>query len=133
MKVINKLFDRFRLSVIADPTDDTITLSPALCRHTKVFDMEKAETIVFMTPDKTYNFCFAPDDLPKDTATWPVQYNTQHHTVGFSCPLPTVNRIFYDYGFHTFEPRKLKVTEHRAADLVYYKLSPRHSRPYKFK
>ena len=122
------LLDRLlgRLRVIADPTDDTITFSRALCRRTRVFDKESASTLVFRTPDGCYNFCFADEvaDLSKDAATWPLQYNTQYNTVGFSCPEPTVNRIFYDYGLKVDTRCKLSVdmrrTEHN--DITYYKL-----------
>lgn len=131
------LLDRLmgRLRVIADPTDDTITFSRALCRRTRVFDKESASTLVFRTPDGCYNFCFADEvaDLSKDAATWPLQYNTQYNTVGFSCPEPTVNRIFYDYGLDAMQPRQLRVTVHHLGDMTYYKLHADRSRPFTFK
>lgn len=134
-KKIISFIDKLRpMWVVADPTDDSITLLPVLCRRTHVFDKEKAETIVFRTPDGSYNFCFADEvnELPEDAATWPVQYNTQYYTVGFNCPIPTVNRILYDYGLPA-EPRRLRVTVHQINSLIYYKMHAEHSRAYIFK
>ena len=130
------LLDRLRpLRIIADPTDDTITFSRALCRRTKIFDKEKAEVLVFRTPDGCYNFCFAEDiaDLPKDTATWPVQYNTRYNTAGFHCPEPTVNRIFYDYGLSPDGPCQLRISIKKVRALTCYQLTKRRPRPFSFK
>ena len=136
-KKILSFLDKFRtLRVIADPNDDTITFTPVMCRRTHVFDKEKAEMLVFRTAeDNTYNFCFAEDvpNLQENAATYTLQYNTQYYTVGFHCPMPTVNRIFYDYGL-PIEPRKLRVTIHTAGNgLIFYKMHPNRSLPYRFK
>ena len=130
------LLDRLRpLRIIADPSDDTITFSRALCRRTRVFDKEKAEMVVFHTPDGCYNFCFAEDvaDLSADAATWPVQYNTRFNTVGFHCPEPTVNRIFYDYNLPPTSPRLMRVKRKKLGDMPYYEITKAPSRPFSFK
>lgn len=85
------------LYVIADPADNSITLSRALFNHMEVMQQDKAQVYVFRLMDtKDYAFALNPQ-IEQPTALCDIQYNSKHRTIGFETLCPTVNRIFYDY------------------------------------
>ena len=114
-------YRRRRFFVIADPTDNSITLSKSLFRHMDVMDMDVAKIYVFRVGTK-YAFTINPDLGGVETQLADIQYNAKHKTIGFECLVPTVNRIFYDYDLPHDKRVKLTVRVRKAGKLVYYEL-----------
>ena len=95
------------LYVIADATDNSITLSHALFDLMGVMDLDVAKVFVFHLCNacsedmehtvRMYAFMLNPD-LEQPAPLADIQYNSKYQTIGFECLCPTVNRIFYDYG-----------------------------------
>ena len=74
---------------------------------------KKAETKPLPTEQgKLYAFCINPI-MEQETQLADIQYNAKHHCVGFECLVPTVNRIFYDYGLKAETRAKLTVVPAR--------------------
>jgi len=121
--------------VICDPADNSVTLSKALFKHMGVMKMEKAQVYVFslatgMLPfrDKgEYGFITNPE-FDCETQLADIQYNGKHKTIGFECLVPTVNRIFYEYGLPHDKPVKLSVEVCRAGNIQYYKICKPHDK-----
>jgi len=92
------------LYVIADPSDNSITLSRNLFDLMDVINQEEAKVFVFKiikTSDSGivvthYGFCLNPD-FEYPTQLCDIQYNSKYRTIGFETLCPTVNRILYDY------------------------------------
>lgn len=101
------------LYVIADPADNSVTLSRALFEHMDVMNQEQAKVFMFSVGDGSagtgiYAFTLNPD-IEQPTCLADIQYNSKHHSIGFESLCPTVNRIFYDYGLPYDKPVKLSV------------------------
>lgn len=101
------------LYVIADPADNSVTLSRALFEHMDVMNQEQAKVFMFSVGDGSagtgiYAFTLNPD-IEQPTCLADIQYNSKHHSIGFEALVPTVNRIFYDYGLPYDRPVKLSV------------------------
>ena len=107
-----------RRYVIADASDNSITLSRALFRHMDVFKLDQAKVFVFKVGED-YGFMLNPQ-LEHETPLADIQYNTKYRTVGFECLYPTVNRIFYDYGLPPLAKAKLSVKVCKAKFFDYY-------------
>lgn len=124
-----------KLYVVADATDNSVTFSKALFRLLDVMDREvepkvyvfeiktagepagtvagKEESVPLHTEQgKQYGFCINPP-FEQETQLADIQYNAKHHCVGFECLVPTVNRIFYDYGLKAETRAKLTVVPAR--------------------
>lgn len=116
MKRFNLLewFRQLRMFVIADPRDNSITFSKALYKKLRLLDYEKdPKAYVFYLPSEDkYAFCINPELGRDDAPLAEIQYNTKYSTIGFECLVPTVQKIFYDYGLLHDRPCKLTVTEH---------------------
>lgn len=102
------------LYVIADPADNSVTLSRALFEHMDVMNQEQAKVFMFRMSgasrhcSKVYAFTLNPD-IEQPTCLADIQYNSKHRSIGFEALVPTVNRIFYDYGLPYDRPVKLSV------------------------
>jgi len=101
------------LYVIADPSDNSVTLSRALFDHMDVMNQEQAKVFMFSVGDGSagtgiYAFTLNPD-IQQPTCLADIQYNSKHRSIGFESLCPTVNRIFYDYGIPYDHPVKLSV------------------------
>lgn len=101
------------LYVIADPADNSVTLSRALFEHMNVMNQEQAKVFMFSVGDGSagtgiYAFTLNPD-IGQPTCLADIQYNSKHRSIGFESLVPTVNRIFYDYGLPYDKPVKLSV------------------------
>jgi hypothetical protein len=111
------------LYVIADPADNSVTLSRALFEHMDVMrstsgrsqgeNKEQAKVFMFSVGDGSagtgiYAFTLNPD-IEQPTCLADIQYNSKHRSIGFESLCPTVNRIFYDYGLPYDRPVKLSV------------------------
>lgn len=131
------------LYVIADPADNSITLSRALFDHMDVMNLDVAKVFVFHLCNACtenakwsgaiYAFTINPP-IEQPTQLADIQYNSKHHTIGFESLNPSVNRIFYDYGIPADRPVKLSVqpatvNAASAAHLNYYIIMPPHDKP----
>lgn len=89
--------------------------------------LDVARIYVFYVPDtKCYAFMLNPP-LEEETQLADIQYNSKHKCVGFECLVPTVNRIFYDYGLPANVRCKLSVKIRKTGSgLKYYQIC----RPY---
>lgn len=115
-------FRRRSFFVICDPSDNSVTFSKALFKHMGVMEKDAAKVYVFYIPDAdAYGFVLNPQ-FDQETQLADIQYNAQHKTIGFECLVPTVNRIFYDYGLPFDKPAKLSVQVCVAQDIQYYKI-----------
>lgn len=95
------------LYVIADPTDNSITLSKLLFEHMDVMSHDVAKVFVFRVSD-VYAFTLNPK-LEQTTQLCDIQYNSKHHSIGFETLCPTVNIIFNDYRLPHDRKAKLSV------------------------
>jgi len=137
-----------KLYVIADATDNSVTFSKALFRLLDVMDKEVAPKVyVFRLCNAAtepaadaagtvtgsnakgawsgtlYAFCINPI-IEQETQLADIQYNAKHFCVGFECLVPTVNRIFYDYGLKAETRAKLTVLPATTNGMEYYIIMP---------
>lgn len=129
---IKKLINRLRsigCYVIADANDNSVTLSRLLFRHMGAMRLEITKVFVFRLPETGhYAFTLNPD-IEQDTQLADIQYNTKYRCVGFECLVPTVNRIFYDYGICPNIRVKLDVCIETAPNgMKYYIISKPHGK-----
>lgn len=122
-----RLWRHFRhhtLYVIADPADNSITLSRGLFRHMDVMKLDVAKVYVFklsQTGDTATTYAFALNPpVGQSTQMSDIQYNARHRTCGFESLCPTVNRIFYDYGLPPCAKVKLSVEPRSVNNITYY-------------
>lgn len=112
--------------VIADPSDNSVTLSKRLFRHLNVMKQEKADVFVFFIPqEESYGFALNPPQLKEvnNPQLCPILYNHKYRCVGFETLCPTVNQIFYRYKLGVDKPCKLSVRRCKAEEgTVYYKI-----------
>lgn len=113
-----------RYYVMADPNDNSITLSKALLGHlqSSAHEGEAARVFVFrLTHNGTYAFMTNPP-IEQPTQMCDIQYNEQYKCVGFETLCPSVGKIFYDYGIDATKPIKLSVSIHESIGKNYYQL-----------
>ena len=117
------------LYVIADATDNSITLSKALFEHMDVMKLDEVKVFVYrLGTDGLYAFSVNPP-LNKPSQLSDIQYNSKHKTIGFESLCPTVNRIFYDYGLPTDVVAKLSVEVNKTTTgLTYYTILSPHEK-----
>jgi hypothetical protein len=111
-----------RYYVMADPNDNSITLSKALFRHLQdsAHEGETARVFVFrLTYNNTYAFMVNPP-IEQPTQMCDIQHNVQYNCIGFETLCPSVGKIFYDYGIPAYKPQRLAVTIHKSVDKYYY-------------
>lgn len=139
-------YRRRALYVIADPRDNSVTLSRLLFEHMCVMKQETAKVFVFRLGNAAvdsvgksgaiYAFSLNPPLGDRPTQLCDIQYNSKHRTIGFETLCPSVNRIFYDYGLPSDKPAKLSVdtalairTDMKAKDepMLYYIILPPHA------
>lgn len=136
LQSICRLYQAIRyygMYVIADPNDNSVTVSRQLFRHMKsnapprrAESQTGAEQVfMFHVPaERYYGFAVNPD-LPENTATSTLQYNDKHRTIGFEALCPTVGKIFYDYRLPASTPLKLSVIPCRTPyNFPFYKIIP---------
>ena len=93
---ICKRYRHRQMYVIADSSDNSITLSKLLYDHIDPLSLDDAKVIVFRVGGR-YAFAINPK-IEEETHFADLQVNTKHHCVGFECLIPTVSRILFDYG-----------------------------------
>lgn len=122
--IYNMLFHR-SMYIIADPRDNSITLSRRLIRRMGVMKAEQAKVFVFKTNDKYQRYAFTLNPkLPEPTQLCDIQYNTKHRCIGFETLCPTVNKIFYDYRLPLAKAAKLSVRIRTIRHITYYVIIP---------
>ena len=122
--IYNMLFHR-SMYIIADPRDNSITLSRRLVRRMGVMKAEQAKVFVFKTNDKYQRYAFTLNpQLPEPTQLCAIQYNTKHRCIGFETLCPTVNKIFYDYRLPLAKAVKLSVRSRTLRHITYYVIIP---------
>lgn len=126
-KLINK-WRSLRYYVIADPSDNSVTLSKSLFFHMKK-DAERSgsdgspSVFVFRIPQGgTFGFMLSPE-ISEPAQLCQIQYNGKCRCVGFETLCPSVGRIFYEYGLPALRPVKLSVSIKRTPQgKVYYQI-----------
>ena len=122
--IYNMLFHR-SMYIIADPRDNSITLSRRLVRRMGVMKAEQAKVFVFKTNDKYQRYAFTLNpQLTEPTQLCDIQYNTKHRCIGFETLCPTVNKIFYDYRLPLAKAVKLSVRSRTLRNITYYVIIP---------
>ena len=124
-KKLKKYLEILRLYVICDAKDNSVTFSTGLFKRLRVMKQTQAKIIVFtITGTHDYAFMLNPPELTSDqTQLADVKYDYTEGVVGFESLVPTVNRIFFDYGLPADTKWKLNVQEGvTATGLRYYKI-----------
>ena len=112
-KLINK-WRSLRYYVIADPSDNSVTLSRHLFYHMKKCaessGVDGASVFVFRIPQGgTFGFMLSPE-ISEPTQLCQIQYNGKYRCIGFETLCPSVGRIFFEYGLPALRPVKLSVS-----------------------
>lgn len=106
--------------IIADATDNSITFSKRLFNDLNVMNQDAAKVYTFYIPQsKCYGFILNPA-IEQETQLADVQYNEKNKCVGYECLVPTVNRIFFDYGLPADIRCKLSVRIRKTDNGVKY-------------
>lgn len=122
-KKVKKWWQSYRFYVIADPADNSITLSKALFVHIRnnAKEGETARVFVFRVADRnTFGFTVNPG-IDKPTQMCDIQYNGKYKCIGFETLCPSVGRIFYEYGLPGNHRVKMSVSVHKTPQgRIYY-------------
>ena len=109
-KKVKKWWQSLRYYVIADPADNSVTLSKALFNHIKDNAQEGDEARVFVFKvAQNYGFMTNPD-IEKPTQMCDIQYNDKYRCIGFETLCPSVGQILYGYGLPADRRVKLSVS-----------------------
>ena len=122
IKKIIQWWRSLRYYVIADPADNSITLSKRLFHHIKdnAAEGDAPAVFVFRIPeDGTFGFMLNPG-IEQPTQMCEIQYNGKHKCVGFESLCPSVGRIFYDYGLEDDKTVVLSVSVRKINGKIYY-------------
>ncbi len=122
LEKLKQLWQSVRYYVIADSTDNSITLSKHLFRHIKdnAAADDAARAFVFRIPDAdAFGFMVNPK-IEKPTQLCDIQYNGKYRCIGFETLCPSVGKIFYDYGLPSDGRVKLSVSIHKVNGKIYY-------------
>lgn len=125
IKQIIQRWRSFRYYVIADPADNSITLSKRLFHHIKynAIEHETPAVFVFSIPENgTFGFMLNPR-FEQPTQFCKIQYNDKYHCIGFETLCPSVGQIFYRYGLQPDQRVKLSISIHKdGIGRIYYQL-----------
>lgn len=120
-----KWWRSLRYYIIADPADNSITLSKALFRHmtSHATDNEKARVFVFRVGSiGPFGFMINPD-IEQPTQMCDIQYNDKYQCIGFETLCPSVGHILYNYNLNAAQRVKLSVTvRHTSQGKLYYQI-----------
>lgn len=107
---IKKWWQSLRYYVIADPADNSVTLSKALFNHIKnnAREGDEARVFVFRVGER-YGFMANPG-IEQPTQMCDIQYNDKYRCIGFETLCPSVGQILYDYRFYATQRVKLSVS-----------------------
>lgn len=112
-----------RYYVIADPADNSVTLSRHLFAHIRKGAGDNTSVFVFRIPlYNTFGFMLNPS-IDEPTQLCQIQYNGKYRCIGFETLCPSVGRILYEYGLPALRPVKLSVSIRRTPQgKVYYQI-----------
>lgn len=119
---LKQWWQSLRFYVIADPTDNSVTLSKQLFRHIQrsAKEGDKAGVFVFRIPDKdAFGFMVNPT-IEQPTQLCDIQYNNKYKCIGFETLCPTVGSIFYHYALPAHQRIKLSVSVHKTTSGITY-------------
>lgn len=126
-KKVKKWWQSLRYYVIADPADNSVTLSKALFNHIKdnAHEGDEARVFVFKV-EQSYGFMTNPG-IEQPTQMCDIQYNDKYQCIGFETLCPSVGHILYNYGLKATERVKLSVSIcHTAQGKLYYQFDKPH-------
>lgn len=129
IRKIIRWWQSLRYYVIADPADNSITLSKALFSHVKDNALDNDDTRVFVFRiARTGSFGFmAKPGINQPTQMCEIQYNDKYHCIGFETLCPSVGKILYDYGLNANNRVKLSVSVCRTSQgKIYYQFEKPH-------
>ncbi len=121
---IKKLWQSLVLYIIADPQDNSITLSKSLFRHIKANAKgDSAQVFVFRVGgSNTYGFTLNPD-IEQPTQMCDIQYNEKYKCIGFETLCPSVGAILYNYNLSADKRVKLSVSIQKSGTGdIYYQI-----------
>lgn len=128
---ITKWWQSLRLYIIADPADNSVTLSKALFNHIKnnAFEGDEARVFVFRITDSgCFGFMINPG-IEQPTQMCDIQYNGKYRCIGFETLCPSVGQILYTYGLNVSQCVKLSVSVCRTGQgKVYYQIERPHAK-----
>ena len=134
---ITKWWQSFRFYIIADPADNSVTLTKALFNHMKDNAHEGYEARIFVfkiTDSSSFGFMANPS-IEQPTQMCDIQYNGKYRCIGFETLCPSVGQILYTYGLNASQRVKLSVSVCRTVQgKVYYQIErphEKHIRKYK--
>lgn len=113
--IINKLklwWQSLHYYVVADPADNSITLSKQLFLQIKNNAQKGDAPRVFVFRifgNDTFGFTVNPD-IKQPTQMCDIQYNDKYRCIGFETLCPSVSRILYEYGLPNDHCVKLSVS-----------------------
>lgn len=124
IKKIKTWWQSIRYYVIADPNDNSITLSKALFKHIKnnALGSDAAQVFVFKIENNDlFGFIVNPD-IKTPTQMCDIQYNDKYRCIGFETLCPSVGKILYDYNLGAMQRVKLSISIHRTIEQnkIYY-------------
>lgn len=135
-KKVKKWWQSLRYYVIADPADNSVTLSKALFGHIKdnAHEGDEARVFVFKVTDSD-SYGFMPNPcIEQPTQMCDIQYNDKYRCIGFETLCPSVGQILYSYGLNATQRVKLSVSVCRTGQgKVYYQFerpNAKHIRKY---
>jgi len=110
LHTIKMLWKSRGMYVIMDSKDNSITLSKRLFKHIKSHE-DNTKVFVFRlrNTDEGGLYAFILNPGIGDTHYADLQYNEKYKCIGFESLVPTVNRMFYDYGIPFGIKAKLSV------------------------
>ena len=130
-KRLKKWWMSLKYYVIADPNDNSITLSKALFNHLKSNASDRAIAQVFMfriMDSREFGFMENPE-ISETTQMCDIQYNSKYRCIGFETLCPSVGQIFYDYDLDPFNPCKISVSVQKTEQgKTFYKLDAPHEK-----
>lgn len=130
-KKVKKWWQSLRYYVIADPADNSVTLSKVLFNHIKneAFGSDEARMFVFKITDSgCFGFMTNPS-IEQPTQMCNIQYNGKYRCIGFETLCPSVGQILYTYGLNASQCVKLSVSVCRTGQgKVYYQIERPHAK-----
>ena len=126
---ITKWWQSFRFYIIADPADNSVTLSKALFNHMKdnAHEGDEARIFVFkITDSSSFGFMTNPS-IEQPTQMCNIQYNGKYRCIGFETLCPSVGQILYTYGLNASQRVKLSVCR-TVQGKVYYQIERPHEK-----
>lgn len=133
---ITKWWQSLRLYIIADPADNSVTLSKALFNHMKdnAHEGDEARIFVFKITDSSSFGFMATPSIEQPTQMCDIQYNGKYRCIGFETLCPSVGQILYTYGLNASQRVKLSVSVCRTGHgKIYYQIerpNAKHIRKY---